>query len=675
MYTISFKNSYASIIEFPGITLPGFTLITGVNGVGKTHFLRAIALGALQTSAAPAMFLAPEDSRRLYDSSTMIFHDEEAIGSESVREERRRLWYLFKNATQPRPMVLDIQGNSLVDAPGIKELRQELQAFGLPQHYLANPLSLGRGNGVEIEKEIGPDKFASFQEAYSNMLFRFEQEFLLKAFNPRSLEVLREIADQKKCKISQLTELDIMEDTTRYQAQGDLFQKSFSSIFLEYRDLYFQNVIREFSYEKGYSTRPYMSQDEFIKKVGPPPWDLVNEIINSLSLNLKINRPPFEPGEPYRATLTKISSDAEFPFSKLSAGEKIIMSFACCIYSSSDSGNIATLPKVLLFDEVDASLHPSMARNLIKTIQEILVEKLKIQVIMTTHSPSTVALAPEGSIYTMRTGKPGLHPTKKAEALNILTAGIPTLAISYDGRRQVFVESPNDAIIYDAIYGKMKPNLNSDRSLEFIATGMEVNNQHYGTGCAILKKTVTELSKCGNASVYGLVDWDRQHQPSNRLAVLAHNRFDGMENVLLDPFLVGLLITLECTSHKSHIGLKSEEHFINIINSSTERKQELADKVAICIFGVAPSKTITKKYRGGLVLNVDSETATTDDHEYEGKIIEAFKFLINAFNKHPQKLMGKLVDAILMNYPEFIPQEFEDVFLEILNKPTHSDEP
>ena len=71
------------------------------------------------------------------------------------------------------------------------------------------------------------------------------------------------------------------------------------------------------------------------------------------------------------------------------------MSFALCLYHAADQSTAVDFPKVLLFDEIDAPLHPSMSRSLLRTIQKTLVEEHGIFVILTTHSPSTVALAPD----------------------------------------------------------------------------------------------------------------------------------------------------------------------------------------------------------------------------------------------------------------------------------------
>jgi hypothetical protein len=79
------------------------------------------------------------------------------------------------------------------------------------------------------------------------------------------------------------------------------------------------------------------------------------------------------------------------------------------------------------------------------------LEQFKVNVIATTHSPSTLACAPEESIYATSAERAGLQKMTKGRALNLLTAGVPTLAVSFSGRRQVFVESEIDSSIYEGV--------------------------------------------------------------------------------------------------------------------------------------------------------------------------------------------------------------------------------
>jgi hypothetical protein len=68
-----------------------------------------------------------------------------------------------------------------------------------------------------------------------------------------------------------------------------------------------------------------------------------------------------------------------------------------------------------------------------------------------------VALAPEEAIYSMNALNPRLEKTSKSAALAILTAGVPTLSVSFSGRRQIFVESRTDAsleLVSRLVYGR-----------------------------------------------------------------------------------------------------------------------------------------------------------------------------------------------------------------------------
>ena len=111
-------------------------------------------------------------------------------------------------------------------------------------------------------------------------------------------------------------------------------------------------------------------------------------------------------------------------FEDLSSGEKILMALVTLVYKQSTSG---TFPDLVLLDEIDASLHPSMTQNMLSVLQSVFVER-ETKVIMVTHSPSTIALVPEESIFVVnRTGVNKLEKRTRSAALSILTEGFATL--------------------------------------------------------------------------------------------------------------------------------------------------------------------------------------------------------------------------------------------------------
>src|SRR5690606_19323347 len=126
-------------------------------------------------------------------------------------------------------------------------------------------------------------------------------------------------------------------------------------------------------------------------------------------------------------------------------------------------------PKLIILDEPDSHLHPEMSQLLISVLKDTFVDKLGINVIMTTHSPATVAMAPEESLWIINNiPETTLKRTTKDEALNILTQNIPTLSIDYENHRQVFVESPTDLKYYQSIFSKFVANETANHKLYFI---------------------------------------------------------------------------------------------------------------------------------------------------------------------------------------------------------------
>jgi predicted ATP-dependent endonuclease of OLD family len=111
-------------------------------------------------------------------------------------------------------------------------------------------------------------------------------------------------------------------------------------------------------------------------------------------------------------------------FDALSSGEKILMALVASIYKASSDG---LFPDILLLDEVDASLHPSMMKNMLNVIEKIFL-KQGVKVILVSHSPTTIALSPEDSIFIVnKSGLNRIEKKSKQEALSILTQGYATI--------------------------------------------------------------------------------------------------------------------------------------------------------------------------------------------------------------------------------------------------------
>ena len=115
-----------------------------------------------------------------------------------------------------------------------------------------------------------------------------------------------------------------------------------------------------------------------------------------------------------------------------------------------------SFPNLIVFDEPDAHLHPELSGLLIDVLRKTFVIDLGIKVIVSTHSPSTVALSPDDSIFEIKNyPKTELKKIDKDRALDILTGHLPTLSIDYKNHKQIFVESPTDVEYYQTIFNKI----------------------------------------------------------------------------------------------------------------------------------------------------------------------------------------------------------------------------
>ena len=254
----------------------------------------------------------------------------------------------------------------------------------------------------------------------------------------------------------------------------DPFTLGVGELFLTYHKRRLKNEFCQFLVkEKGDTTVRALSDDEFEQRYGPPPWSLLDETLKLLGLEYHFVAPaaaeedlPFEPQLVHEDTGTSVT------LGELSAGEKTLMAVAMSLYAGSRLGEAVELPRLLLLDEADASLHRAMVASLLQVLGSVFVERSNVRVIMTTHSPSTVALAPAEALYTIhRTSKPRLRRTDRDEALKALTVGVPTLSVNTNNRRQVFVESEYDEACYRSLFTFLRQRIDTPLSLEFIAAG------------------------------------------------------------------------------------------------------------------------------------------------------------------------------------------------------------
>lgn len=339
-----------------------------------------------------------------------------------------------------------------------------------------------------------------------------------------------------------------------------------SNIFYEYK----VNLI-----EKLASGMP---ESEYYKIYGNKPWKILEDIIAEANL-------PFGFTNPENVSIkdsftlqvfNKITND-RIQFTELSSGEKVIISLVFYLFNS-QTYNV--FPKLMILDEPDAHLHPSMTNQFIEVINNVLVEKYNVRVIMTTHSPSTIALAPPNSVFDMRSNPTNIFASSsKNNSISQLTAGLVYIG---KGTKHILVEDEADVEFYQIIFRLLieSSRVDSNIPLNFIPASTKIKSG----GKSVVASWVEKLKKSGlNELIFGLIDKDSDNEESDGVFLLSRYSF---ENFLVDPIVV-FAILLEhdqVTDLASEFNLRiGEEHKLK--NLSTENLQKISNHIHSLIEG------------------------------------------------------------------------------------------
>lgn len=145
-------------------------------------------------------------------------------------------------------------------------------------------------------------------------------------------------------------------------------------------------------------TTEKFNNEEWLKRA---PWTEINNLFEKLNFNYRFDDDyeyiiPYLKEEPklFAFENGEINRSKERSINDLSDGEKAILKLVVSTYDRKEDN--AT--KLLLLDEYDATLNPSIIDDLYLAIKEYYLDK-GIIVIITTHSPITISMAPDFSRY------------------------------------------------------------------------------------------------------------------------------------------------------------------------------------------------------------------------------------------------------------------------------------
>lgn len=544
MLEIHQKERHLSIKSLEAPELPKLTVLTGVNGSGKSHLLSGIRDGKITAKISDVEIKS--DEIRLISAPDFLndaeTHHEKVSGSQVDR-----FWNILQVAinhycTNPAQSFLlenkNLSKNKYYKKYGVefKENDKFIQITEeengairrVEKHINALPIILHEDIEYYIE---------SYSKKILHVIQTAEQIVRNNTYKPQNKQDITHViaglilANNDPIKkvhntldlISKIVDVPIsliQENQFRNHIPNEYqlnpFDRSFTSWFVEYREEFRINSARRDDHADD-SSVSFLHIDEFEQRYGKKPWKEMDSILKVLGIDLSFVPPTSENLENYVAKLKNGTGDI-ISTKNISSGEKVILSLISSIKYSLSSDFLSNFPKLILLDEPDAHLHPKFASILIEMLQEITSQRDDLYCIMVTHSPTTVALANDSEIFYIKSneGRKLLSSIDKETMLSVLTYGLPSLNISTNNARQIYVEGKDDKIIYHLIHDRYRDfclheNLETPKTyLTFLYHGINSGIENKGgvSGCASVRSQVSALRSCGVDTIYGVVDWD-----------------------------------------------------------------------------------------------------------------------------------------------------------------------
>lgn len=412
---IKFNQKYKSIDNFNEAEIRDFSVFLGINGSGKTHLLKA-----MQESFVSADNIQKEKIS-YFNLQTFLIKNQKKVAPRNLDDEKLQAWN-----------ILDSQR----------------QTF---QNYDTQIKAIVGEKEYPYDTEVSEDKEGQYEQQRKNILGFINNH---TRDNPKIKKLLKTGIFESDKYASQITQAEFFK-FANYNPDDYELLESLSEVFLDYQKKLTVAGLPKKNGGEG------LDDDKIRERQEQSPWNFVNLMFREFGLLHTIAYPTFTAGDLINSQAVSFQAklyidDEEIDFEDLSSGEKILCALAITVYQD----NKSSFPELLLLDEVDASLHPSMIQNLLDVIDNIFI-KNKCKVILATHSPTTVALASEESLFEVQKGKEQqkLKKISQADAISLLSEGIITfekglkIQKDIDGTKQlqIITEGKNTEHIKKAI--------------------------------------------------------------------------------------------------------------------------------------------------------------------------------------------------------------------------------
>ncbi|WP_426124595.1 ATP-binding protein [Pseudomonas sp. PSPC2-3] len=438
----------------------------------------------------------------------------------------------------------------------------------------------------------------------------------------------------------------------------------------------------------------YVEEDDVDEYFGRKPWDVINSMLEMVFDEKFVFSVPDESSDAYdyvAQLMLKGSGEVLTP-DALSSGERTLLWLVLTLFNTQYGKTIASaVPKLLLIDEPDAFLHPKMVEKLY-TVLNTFTKIFGTYVFITTHSPTTVALAPLDSIYVV--DESGAFLVQKDLAISELLDGVNQISLDPENRLHVFVESFYDANLFNALYTHLRGvenAIDSKVSLSFIPSGgkvpsariVEAMHSLVSQNAELVSKVVAAINGVGScAHVYGVVesftdvsskyvrgvvDWDLHNKPAPGVVVFAEGYAYTTENIGLDPISILLLLHMDKGDDYPIVSLCGEEVSWGEWLDRLDLLQTSLDRYLERVMGSKNNRDVEIDYISGVRLLTDSRYLRMGG-ELEGRVTMAYPGLRSYIGNGAKKDLKYTVvtkSMLKLMGGKLIPVQFVRLFKEL----------
>ena len=426
--TIKLNTRYKSLQEgFEWKDIPSFAVLTGVNGVGKSQLLEVIKGKSEKLNNKGAYQKIAREIISIDGLENLIFSDE----STQKRLSLNGLIDYVKNRDQRLVSIRELDNNIFTYQNAISNLQVQ-------RDETTDEVDILR---LDKQKYSFESQIKNLQEQKLDFTIYPYEEELKRIAQLLKKEVVNLSEDEiRKYAIDNFESLTTVNELTRYLAnENQRYMRRVTGLMEKGQNEAAKSLVAQ--------ERPYQTINRLFSQYNFNYFDMLNPFPDDGKLNGEI-RFQGKGGE-------------VIDYNSLSRGEQAIVQFVIWSYGQDFRGNRLN---TMVIDEPDAHLHSSMCKMMVEIFSELSAPKETggggIRIIITTHSPSTVAFTPEGSLFVMQREDDNtrtISPTTSEKAVEILSDGIFTFSkamsnftILSESTKQnlVFVEGKTDVKHY-----------------------------------------------------------------------------------------------------------------------------------------------------------------------------------------------------------------------------------